>query len=247
MKTYSISSKEIKRRINAFTALLLSIFTGTHLFLFIFFPALFTLHLQTLIIISLLVILIGIILRQILINFFQSHLETKVTLSSDFIERKSLKSSNQYQIKDITKITLKSTTRHTIREVGLTFRNHTQVFFDGLTDMDDFVAKITKSITKNVTIIRIHEPLDFDSPAFYPILGFILSFISVFFFKFLCSINNPQIVYLSTSAYSFLLGLYFLFNKPLSLRYGHDHLRVDIIFALLFLVSAIIFSAFTLY
>lgn len=212
---YSISNKEIIRRKRAFLAL--SIFLIIGLFLA---AKIFKVHVFTWIyIIYFLVLVISNLWIKI---FFKLFLMTEVYISKKILERRKNNISEKFNIDDIYKIKIKKNSNGGIREIYIYLRNGKNIFLNGINDFEKFVDELLNSVDKKTIIKIIREPIDFDSIFFYPVLGLILSFGTVYLLKWLTDLDYQSIkifLYL-TLIYIFGLGIYFVVSNPIGKRYG---------------------------
>jgi hypothetical protein len=207
---YKVSEKEIVRREKAFLSLSVSLFFGLILASILFdFPILY-------------LFFVGFALFLFLMNFwlkifFNKYLKMKTCLSKEFL----IRGKGKFLIKKISKLTIKKTTNNTIREIGLFFCDGKSLFINGLSNFEKFEENLIKNINKNVVIKNIRELMDFDSIFFYPILGLILSFGTVYLLNIMTnfSYQTMQIILYISIIYVFLMGTYFIISKPISKRY----------------------------
>ncbi len=157
----------------------------------------------------------------LILKFFKHFLKMKISLSKEFLIRTNGKTSDKFIIKNINKVRIKRTTKNTIREIGIYFKNGKSIFINGLANFYNFKINIIKKINKKAIIKDIREPMDFDSIFFYPILGILISFGTVYLFKWLTSLDYQSIkIFLGAVLfYVFLVGLYLIISKPISKRY----------------------------
>lgn len=207
---YPVSKKEVKRRGKAFLALsgffLIGLFVGAKIFQ-VSVPIGFYF--------ACVIISIG---SNLWINrFFKKFLKMETKLSKNYLIRVGKK----YLIKDINKITIKETTNNTVREIGIFFKDGRSLFINGLDNFEKFKSNLLNKVEKKTVAIYSREPMDFDSVYFYPILGLVLSFLTVFYLKFLMnsSYQTTQVVLYISLIYAFLVLIYLVVAKPVSKRY----------------------------
>jgi len=207
---YKVSEKEIKRRETAFMALSISLFLGSILALILFNFSISYLFFGGFAIVLLLINLW-------IEKFFNKFLKMKIGLSKEFL----IKTNKKFLIKNIKKVKIKWTTNKTIREIGIFFDDGKSLFINGVNNFEKFEINLLKKINKNVVVKNTHEPMDFDSVFFYPILGLILSFGTVYLLKLMTgfSYQTMQIVLYVSVIYVFLMGVYLVVSKPISKRY----------------------------
>jgi hypothetical protein len=207
---YKVLKKEVIRREKAFSSLSISLFLGSILASLLFnFP------------ISYLVLMVF-VLFLFLINFwlkkfFDKFLKMKTCLSKEFL----IRGKGKFLIKKINKLTIKRTTNKAIREIGIFFNDGKSLFINGLSNFEKFKINLLKKVAKNVVIKNNWEPMDFDSIFFYPILGLILSFGTIYLLKLMTnfSYQTMQVILYVSIIYVFLMGIYFIISKPVAKRY----------------------------
>jgi len=142
----------------------------------------------------------------------------RIGLSKEFL----IRAKEKFLIKKINKLTIKRTTNNTIREMGIFFDDGKSIFINGLSNFEKFENNLLKKINKNVVIKNTGEPMDFDSIFFYPILGLILSFGTIYLLKLMTnfSYQTMRVILCISIIYIFLIGLYLIVSKSISKRYG---------------------------
>jgi len=160
--------------------------------------------------------------RKFLINlsirkFFNKFLKMETYLSKEFL----IRGKRKFLIKKINKLTIKKTTNNTIREIGIFFDDGKSLFVNGLDNSKNFEINLLKNVDKKVIIKNIREPIDFDNIFFYPFLGLILSFGSVYLLKLMTDLSyrSLQIILGVSMIYVLLLAMYLITSKPIKKRY----------------------------
>lgn len=210
MKIYKVSKKEIIRREKAFLALSMSLFLGSILASILFnFPISY-------------LFFVGLALFLALVNFWlkkflDKFLKMETCLSKEFL----IRGKEKFLIKKIIKLKIKKTTNNTVREIGLFFDDGKSLFINGLGNFEKFKINLLKKVGKNVVVKNSREPMDFDSLFFYPTLGFIVSFLSVYLFNLMTNFSYQmmKIVLYVSIIYVFLMMIYFVISKPIAKRY----------------------------
>lgn len=211
---YFVSKNEIARRKKAFLALSLSLFFGSILAsILLNFPILY-----------LFFALLGIVLITAnlwLKKFFNKFLKTQIYLSKKYLKRRKDNFGEKFLVEEISKIKIKRTVKNNVREIYIYFKNSKNIFINGLDNFDDFVDKLSNIIDKKVKIKKTRELIDFDSIFFYPILGLILSFLTIYLLKLITnsSYQTIKIVSYILTTYIFLVGISLTISKPISKRY----------------------------
>lgn len=240
-KIFSISEREIKRRITAFTAFLISIYIGFFGLSILIFPKFIKYNFNFLIPFAIGIFLLFAVFRKIIARFFDRFKKTKIILSDKYLTRKTVKSEEQFLLKDITKIRIERTTRGDIREVGFVMDNKNFQYIDGLDNFESFAKILIIRCKKNIELEKTREPLDYDNVVFYPILGILVSIIFLLALKFFTSLNqnNLKIVFLIFDLYLFSMGGYFFIKKPLAVRYGYKSKRGDYFWGIFMSIAGI--------
>jgi hypothetical protein len=135
----------------------------------------------------------------------------------------------------VNKIRIKWTTNDTVREMYIWLNDGNSIFISALENFERFKKKLVASVNKAVKVEEIHEPIDYDHPLFYSILGLPIGYMCVLIYKLVpvLSLNNIKLGLISFSAYLILLGVYFIKNRPISRRSGEKALSTDYIIGLL--------------
>lgn len=222
IKKYVVSLNEIRRREIAFASLIISITTGLFVFEILF--DLKELFLGT--------VILGIIFFISWIfthKFFKSVKANDIHISDNHLQRFEHGKWVKYPIMDIVKINIKHTSRKSIREVALSFKNGKSILINGIEEFEQFIKDLLSTANKEVVIKKISEPMDFDHPIFYPILGIVLSFTGIVFLKLILRFDLQMMKTLLGifSIYLFILGIYFFYSKPISKRYGNNKNNSD--------------------
>ena len=102
------------------------------------------------------------------------------------------------------------------------------------------LAELKNNLNTDVFIEEVREPIDFDHPLFYSFLGFPVSFLCILLLKLIENMDlvKGKYILFGFAVYLFSAGLYFLFKKPVSKRYGNTKHTADYIIGLL-MVSAL--------
>jgi len=234
MMKYKISQTEITRRKKAYATLSLSLIVGLILASIILsFPVSIGGYLLTITVIF----LIG----AFSFRFFRNLSQTKINLSNQSLERIVNGVPEEYLLNNINRIKVKWTTDGTIREVYVWLSNGKSVYISALDHFEEFKKDLLGKLDKGVKIEEIHEPLDFDHPLFYSILGLPVSTIGVLVFKLIPSLNyqHIKIGVIAFFIYLLVFGIYFIAAKPISKRSGNKTVVSDYITGVLMICSAI--------
>ncbi len=180
---YRISKDEISRRKKAFLTLSISLMIGLILASIISdFIISFIFYLS---------FAIALLASNVLLfSSFKLFLLIKITLSEQFIERSNNKGYESFLVTDITRIRIKRTTKKSIREISIYFRNGKSLAINALEDFEQFLYDLIISVNENTVIKEIHEPINFDHPLFYSLLGQLISFIGVYLMKLVLNMGS---------------------------------------------------------
>ncbi len=219
---YTISQAEITRRKKAYTTLSVSLIMGVILASAILnFPVSIGGYL--------LVVFILFLLGIFSFRFLHILTKTIVSLSDLSLDRVNNRGSEKYLLKNVDRIIVKWTTNNTIREMYVWLSDGRAVFISALDGFEEFKKDLLRRLDKNVKIEKIREPIDFDHPLFYSLLGLPISFIGVYVCKLIpiLSYQNIKIGIIAFTIYLIVLGFYFIFAKPISSRYGNRTTMAD--------------------
>ena len=172
---------------------------------------------------------------------FDFLLKMKISLTDQYLQRDNGKKVEDFLIADITKINIKRTTGKTIREIKIVFTNGTNVCINALDNFEQFKDDLVKKISVNVVKNEFSEPIDFDHPLFYVVVGALVSFLSTNAIRFLVNLDyrSTIIFYVIFSVYLLIWGIYFVLQKPISQRYGNKTVKVDYIIGLLMVLAGL--------
>lgn len=231
---YQISHQEIVRRKKAYGTLCLSLLSGLLVFSTIFaFPIAPVGYLSVLITL--------ILLGAFAFHFLEKLAVTKIMLTPQSLIRESNASSEVFPLQQISRVKIKWTTKKTIREMYIWIADGKSIFISALNRPEDFKNDLLGKLGKKVAIEEIHEPLDFDHPLFYSLLGFPVIGVGVGAVKAISRLNYQQMrmIFLAFFVYVFLLGFYFVAAQPLSKRYNSQKKIYDYVVGMLMIGAAI--------
>lgn len=232
---YVISAFEIHRRKTAYISLSISLVLGTF-----FASIVFQLPIPT--IGYLLFVIMLIVLGLFAFNFFTHIAPMKIILSSQSLQKVTPKWTEEYHLNTIKRIEIKWTTNKTIREIYIRFDHGKNVTITALKNFEKFNRELQTRINDQADIKEIHEPLDFDHPFFYPILGIFISHLSLLTFKSLVHLNHQQLkIGLSAFVvYLVVLGIYFCINKPIANRVRNSNPFSDYLLGTIMIMAGIL-------
>jgi len=224
---YKTSQIEITRRKRAYLTLSTSLMLGLFLSSLIFN---YSVGIGRYLLVATSIFLLG----AFSFSFLRKLTKTTINLSSQTLERVTNKVSEKYLLNEIEKIKIKWTANNAIREIYIYLNNGKSIFISALDNFEAFKKDLLDKLDKNITIKEMHEPLDFDHPLFYSLLGLPISTIGVLAVKLIPYLNYQHIKFLETvfSIYLLALGIYFIAMKPLSKRYGDKTVIADYLIGL---------------
>lgn len=179
-------------------------------------------------------------------QFLNSISIVKLHISDKKIERMNAGAVKGFFLSDISGIKIKRRTNGAIREIYIWFNNKKSLFLTAFEENFENIKNILADKTdKNTAVKEIREPIDFDHPLFYPFLGLLIGFSSIYFFKLISGLNSSQakIIMFVSSVFVLLLGAYFVFKKPISARYEEKRSVIDCVIGA-FMACAGIFMFF---
>ncbi|MCK9393694.1 MAG: hypothetical protein WCX30_01545 [Candidatus Paceibacterota bacterium] len=232
---FTISKNEINRRGKAFITLLTSMTVGLFLgSLFFNYPISIYGYL--------LVALAFFFLSAITFVFFILISKTKIYISDNGIKKISGKLSESFLLSDVKSIKVKRRTNGVIREIYITFKGQKELVITAFEkDFEEIRNLLISELRGDVIVKETHEPINFDHPLFYSILGLPISFMGIFFIKILTTLDYDQIKYIlfALSVYVVLVGIYFIFKKPIAIRAGKKRVIADYIIGLIIICGSI--------
>lgn len=238
---FTVSKKELNRRKKAFVTLLISLTIGIFLFSMLFnFPISPAGFLS--------VGVIFLFLAIITIRHISSLAEMKICIRNEEIERLKGTAGEKYSISGINVLRIKRRTNGIIREIYISFHNRNLCINAFEEQFEQLKDTLVGKVNKNVIVKEIREPLNFDHPLFYPVLGLLIGGAGVWFLKYIVNTDysKMKIILSSFSGYTLLVAIYFLFKKPISIGAGKSQLITDYIFGIIMICAAIFILSISL-
>jgi hypothetical protein len=232
---FLISKKEITRRKKAFITLLISMTVGIYLGSLLF-------SYQISIYGYLLVVIAFLLLSIVTFNFLNSISGLKIYISEEGIKKINGRLSESFLLSDIKSIKIKRRTNGIIREIYIFFNNKKELVITAFEENFENIKNLLISkANSNILIKETREPIDFDHPLFYSILGLPISFMGILFIKLVTNLDYLQTKYIlfALSAYVFVMGIYFILKKPISIRSGRKQTITDYIIGLIIVCGGI--------
>ena len=199
MEKFTILKAEIDRRKTASLTLVVSLTIG---FLLAFFY--FQINFLTAIIYTISIGVFLILLRWFSLLPFKTHINSYVELSLQelIVSRPAIK----INYSDITQINIIRTKRGHIREIVITLKNKREVFIDTLQDYERFKKMLLEKCPES-KIVQVDEPIDYDHPMFYLVLGLLVGFVIPLFIKLLLNQPSLKIFFFGFTTYTVIIGL----------------------------------------
>lgn len=236
------SKKETQRRKYAFLALISSFYIGL-----VEFSNL--MHSEIASIFYFFLPLLFIIFYLLTSNYLNYLSKSIINIQDGYIERRNGKNSERFLISNIKSIDIKRRKNGNIREISISFSNNKSLYINAFEEDFKTIEKILlKDINKKVIIRERKEPIDYDNFFFYPILGLVISFVSIFIYTkvVLIDYSKNKMLFPLFSVYLFSLGIYFLAKKPISIRSGKDTIVADLIFGITMIIASILVFTITI-
>ncbi len=238
MLKYLISQKEMKKRKEAIGILFISTMIG----LMLASLQHFTEYYKVYIIILPLILIAFLIFGKILFNFINSLSKIRIMLNDEYIQRTTDKTNEKYKIKDIKKINIIKTNHHELREVQIALEDNQNICFNNLDNFNDFLKELKSRLNKEVIIKEIVEPFNMKHPRFYVIFGLVVGFLSLNTINLMNATNRDtaEMFYNLLLIFIFLMGVVFIFYKPISKRSSIKNITADKITGILIILSSIL-------
>jgi len=110
---------------------------------------------------------------------------------------------------------------------------------------EEFNDRLLSVIGKDVRLHEVKEPIGFDNPLFYFFLGISTGTFSILFLKFM--LTHPNFIrtfQISMSCFVVVTGIYWLFCKPITGRYGQNKKIQDLAMGTVFIITGIALLVF---
>ncbi|MDD5639360.1 MAG: hypothetical protein PHR47_00955 [Candidatus Pacebacteria bacterium] len=233
---FSVSIKEIVRREKAFLVLLTTIFIGM-LFASYFFK--YNININNCLFIGILFCLFYFLT----FLFFISISKIKLRVDDKKIEKINDKNIQIIKFSEISKIKVKRRTNRIIREIYIKLINNKNIILTAFEeDFENIFSILKKKSNTSISIVEVKEYINFDHFLFYPILGLLIGFLSIGFFKLITttSFSNIKIILQIFSIYLLILSIYFIIEKPISAREARNNSQIaDYLMAIILFCSSI--------
>ncbi len=235
---YPVSIKETNRRKGAFSSLLLFFLVGLIVTSLDFLVSNIPWSLILVVVFALL--LFG--LSYWNIRWQNRFSRKRVTTGIQGIKRSAPDSEETYLYKDVQRITTKRTVKGYIRQIKLTLASGRSTTINGLNpqDSENLNEAIKHHCRDSAKYTEMKEPLDFDHPLFYPVLGLVLSSLFTLAIRLLAGLNesNLKILDICIIGYVALVGLAIFLMRPFYNLYGNKGRKNDYLLGSFFIVAA---------
>lgn len=156
----------------------------------------------------------------------------RLVVRDDEIERIGKNGVEKYSFANLKSIAVKRRTNGIIRELVLVFDDGSFALNSFEEDFEKIFSLVTKKVGNKIVVKTTTEPIDYDHPLFYSVLGLPIGFICVWGLKTVENLNtrNSFLLSLLFSIYLIALGLYFIFAKPLATGYGRKQKASDFLY-----------------
>lgn len=147
--------------------------------------------------------------------------QTTWDVGQETLTRTDSRCVHEYRMDSIKDAHAKRTTAGAIREIKLGFDDGSVVYVNGLEDAESF-WECLDSRNADASRVVVREPIDYDHPLFYVVLGCALGAAMSAIMRL--GVTSSQLsghwAYVALAFYSFVFGVYWLRAKPISGRYG---------------------------
>lgn len=238
----SISTKEIMRRKQAFTALNIFLLLGMIIPSFDYVISHTLPALITILIIVVFLYLIRIFMFRAVDNFSR----TKYLIDSRTVTTITAKSRDSYNLNDLKRIYIKRKSDGIIRVIKITKQSGESLAINGLENPEGIKDLILEKAGRTPEIKEFKEPLDFDHKLFYPVLGLLTGSLLVLFIRFFSGIGESglQILYRVIIGLNLVISLVLLLSQPISESYGQKTRVIDYSIGLSILVLDIFLALY---
>ena len=188
--------------------------------------------------------------RKKALQYLNSLSQVKIHILDEEIEREKSNIIEKYDISKIETFKIKRRTDGTIREMYLSFTNGRHLYINSFEEKFEQLKDMLLGKTSNkVSVKEIYEPLNYDNPMFYAILGLFISCFTIFFMKQILKVNfcKKKAIQLFFSVYLLYLAAHFVIKKPISVRAYCNQVIVDYIFGIILLLVGILIIINVLY
>lgn len=236
LEEYNTSISEMNRRKKAFMTLSISLFISISVSFFSFFHS----YLQTVLPFMTIIALFLLIAVLSFNRFLERSKSIKINISEKKIEKKWFNKNDIYDLKSINSVKIKRNTANLIREIRFAISGARPFYVNGLDRFEELNNCLQLVIDKDIKINEVKEPIDYDHPLFYVLLGTSVGILSILFLRVLFIYSNYMWLFqLTISCLVIIFGIYWLFSKPINGRYGQNKKNTDNVMGTLFIIIGI--------
>ncbi len=239
---FGLSTTEMSRRLEAYTRLVTFIALGAAL------SCADLLARGSLVAVLLLSVLFCLLLisRALLARSFARYAHTVWTLTELSLVRTCDAQRDEHPVGDIGRVSVKRTVSGGIRAVAVGMRSGGILYVNALQDPEGFVGSLRSMA--DVPFSEVREPLDFDAPWFYRVLGLFVGAAAAGAVRVAATPGslNAKWIYLCVAAYLVLFGAFWVRFKPVTQSYGEGKRPLDVAVGVISLVSGLALGAFAL-
>lgn len=238
--SYSTSTAELRRRLRAYTTLIVSLLAAVALssvdYLFRA-PAIWLAGLAGL----------GLALALSRLAFarsFRSYARIELRLDDSCLERVRGTTSEKCPLAEVTRLSVLRTTRKSIREITAWLSNGRRFSMNGVEDFERLEQELRRRIPVSATVTETREPIDYDHPLFYVVFGTLTGAAFTLAVRGMASLSQGGLkwVTLGISCYSVVLGTYVFIARPISQRYGPKSRFGDLVLAFFAILAGVVLT-----
>jgi predicted cobalt transporter CbtA len=239
--SYTASTAELHRRLRAYTTLIVSLLVGIALssidYLFKA-PAIWLAGLAGL----------GLALALSRLAFawsFRSYARIELHLDDSCLERTRGTTTERCPLADITRLSVLRTSRKSTREITAGLNDGRRFCMKAVEDFERFEQELRSRIPAGAAVTEAREPIDYDHPLFYVVFGVLVGLTFTLAIRAMYTLSGGGLKWLTLgiACYSFVLGTYVLFARPLSQRYGPQSRFGDFVLGLFALLAGLLLVA----
>jgi hypothetical protein len=238
---YSMSPVEMDRRLRAYTTFVVSLLSGIALSSIDYLRSAPVIWLTCVAGLALAVALS----RLGFARSFKSYSLVELRLDDSCIERSRGTSSEKYALADIVGLRIVRTARQSIREITARLSDGRRLSMNGVEGFERLEQELRSRIPANAAITGAREPIDYDHPLFYVVLGALVGLTFTLAVRAMSTLGESGMRWttLGIACYSIVMGACFLFARPISQRYGPKSRFSDFLIGSLALLAGIVLAA----
>ena len=178
-------------------------------------------------------IAILILSRVLFLRSFDRYTRVVWSLSDYRLVRILDESLDEYPLQEIRRLRVKKTVDGRFRAIRINFSKNKSLYINALVSPDEFYGQLIGGLDVPDTM-EVREPLDYDSPWFYRLLGIAIGVILTSLVRLSGRLDgtNARLVYVGLALYILAFGAYWLHAMPVSASYGEGKRSVDVVVGL---------------